>query len=141
MKKRAFEALKLCAEKYAETYLQAYFEVVPWDEVETFERIYRFVEEKTGAFKRVMPEIIAAVLQEKPCAILIFRLVLGYSLDEIELILQKGVGVSFGKDKLREIEQRCEKATARLLKQWGERVVPILSTLSALCRRNSQTGP
>lgn len=133
LKKRAFEALKLCAEKYAETYLQAYFEVVPWDqeamyEVETFGRIYRFVEERTGTFRRVKPETIAAVLQEKPCAILIFRLVLGYSLDEIELILQKGFGVSFGKDKLREIEQRCETATARLLKQWGERVVPILST-------------
>jgi len=133
LRKRAFEALKLCAQKYAETYLQAYFEVVPWDqevmyEVETFERIYRFVEEKTGAFRRVKPETIATVLQENPCAILIFRLVLGYSFDEIELILQKRFGVSFGKDKLREIEQRCEQATASLLKQWREKVVPILST-------------
>lgn len=133
LNKRALEALKLCAEKYAETYLQAYFEVVPWDqgvmfEAETFSRIYRFVEEKTGGFRMVDTQIITSVLQEKPCSILIFRLILGYSLDEIELILQKVAGVSFGKDKLREIEQRCENATASLIRQWSERAIPVLAT-------------
>lgn len=132
LKEKAFEALKFCARKYADVYLQAYFEVVPWDQealydAEAFEGIYRFVTEQTGIFRNVEPDVIVAVLHEKPCAVLIFRLILGYSLDEIELVLAKKFGVFFSKDKLREIEQKCHEASPGLLRQWRSDVAPVLS--------------
>jgi len=132
LRDQAFRALQLCAQKYAETYLRAYFEVVPWREElitneETFEVLYRFILERTDSFKSVTPTTLASILHDKPCGLLILRLILGYSLDELELILQGRYGVVFSKDQLREIELLCEETGLNLLTRWREEVVPQLS--------------
>jgi len=132
LKSSAEKALRLCARKYAATYLRAYFELVPWDsqaihQKDQFKRLYTFVADQTGSFKSVTKDTIEKILVQKPCAILIFRLILGYSPDEIELILGTKYGLRFGKDRIREIEQRGEGANKSSLRLWRSQVAPKLA--------------
>lgn len=129
-KVKVFEVLKLCAKKYADTFLGSYFELVPWDanlmyDLQDFAKVYTFVATETNSFKEIKPETIEAVLVKHPSTILVFRLIIGYSLDELELMLSRQYDVAFSKDKLRAIEQG--QFTPALTRKWGNVVVKKLS--------------
>jgi len=99
-------------EKYARRYqslLTPLYHVVPWSEWiierEDFLQVYERTRRLAGDFSRLRASDIAAVLKEYPAALMVFRLIAGYTWREISDIVHSATDASVSAQKLQGIER------------------------------------
>ena len=132
IRERAFEALRQTAQKFADS-LQTFFEFVPWDSTivwdeKEFEVAYSVVERETRSFADVEERTIERILTAHPETLLIFRMIVGLTLDELSFILQE-MGFLISKDELREVERKGTPLRGKLAEKWGKAVRGVASVI------------
>jgi hypothetical protein len=130
VKAAAERVLKAAAEQYT-AHLSTYFHLIPWDkanlfEPEQFKQLYDLAAKETRGFQTATPEGIGSCLLKHPSTIAVFRMISGYTLNEIAFVLGSEDEEFLSKDELQRVERIGADITRTLLEKW-RRKVPALA--------------
>jgi len=91
-----------------ETLLTPLYHIVPWGDLivdrERFLQVYERTRELLPDFRNVTADEIARILQAFPCSLMVFRLMTGYSWNELSDIVRTAKAVAVSGPKIRSIE-------------------------------------
>ena len=133
-----------CATQYAQQ-LSPSFHMVPWDtnhllEEDDFAAICQRTIELTSGFQNMTPEHVAAVLQQEPRSLMVFRMIVAYSPTQVSFLLSVLYDVDLSKDQLRRLEKTGGSAPRSLRARW-EKACPSLGELLFLAARGEVLAP
>lgn len=129
LRRAAEESLRESSQNYL-SQLSSYFYIIPWDSANLsdegeFKKLYIQVSRETNDFSDVSEEKIKKMLEKEPKTIVIFRVIAGYTLNEISFILHLKYSVNFPRDQMQTLERNGLEAPSGALKMWKKNLTPI----------------
>jgi hypothetical protein len=132
LKEAAGTYFRKCARLYTEQ-LSPSFHMVPWDtgqllEEEEFNAIYNRVMRLLPDFVDATPERIAHVLRLEPRSLVLFRMIMAYTPNQLSYMLREEFDLNLSGDTLDSIEKHGLKPGTSLAKKW-EAACPSIGSL------------
>jgi len=129
LRRAAEESLRESSHNYL-SQLSSYFYVIPWDRANIsdegeFKRLYDQVSSETNEFTDISEEKIKKILEKEPKTIVVFRVIAGYTLNEVSFILHLKYGANFPREQLQSLERNGLEALSSTLKMWKRNLAPI----------------
>jgi len=132
LKEAAGTCFRKCARLYTQQ-LSPSFHMVPWDtgqllEEDEFNAIYSRIMDLLPDFAAATPERIAHVLRLEPRSLVVFRMIMAYTPNQLSYMLREEFDLKLSGDTLDSIEKRGLKSGTALESKW-EAACPGLSSL------------
>lgn len=122
VKEAAGGYFRQCARLYAQQ-LSPSFHMIPWDtkqllQEDEFAAIYDRVMELLPDFADATPERVAEVLRAEPRSLVLFRMIMAYTPNQVSYMLRQEFGLRLSGDSLDAIEKQGVKGGTALATRW-----------------------